>query len=224
MKKEEIERLKEDEFVSFIEKLIRRASENKKVVFWGIGGLLAVVLLVVLGLFLKNQAAARDNQILYQAVVIKNSNLLTLDRKIEKLEALNPGRGLSSIVNNYLISMYLQQEDFDRAQKMLEQAPESRHAISNEHRQLLRAEFYRARDEHQQALDILNGQLADPRTRLAKDYLLLEIARIHRDSNRASEARDTLNRLIREYPQSLFRRDAQEMLTLLGPPKEQPAG
>lgn len=224
MKKEEIERLKEDEFVSFIEKALKKAGENKKLVFWGIGALLAVVLLIVLAVYIKNQGMDRENHTLYQAVVIKNSNLLTLERKIEKLEQLRPRRGLSYIVNNYLVGLYLETGQTDQARNLLEEAPQSSHKVSNEHRQLLQAQLNRQEGEPQQALDILNRLLSDSQSRLAKDFLLLEIARIQREMDRIPPARQALTRLMEEFPQSLFRREAQEMLTLLGPPENQPAG
>jgi predicted negative regulator of RcsB-dependent stress response len=212
MKREEIEHLKEDEFVTFVEKVLKKIEENKKQFFTGLIILLSLVLLIVLIMFIKHKSVEKDNEIFHKAVVIHNSNKLTITRKIEKLQGLKAKSGLSATINIYLASLYFQLGEIDKSLEVLNNTSTGRFKAAHEQKDLLKAEILFTKNEKQQALDLLNRLLSDSSGKIAKDYLLLKLAIIQKDLKQFDKAQETVNRLQSNYPQSMFLTRAQKIL------------
>ncbi|MCK5222122.1 MAG: hypothetical protein KAR14_11115, partial [Candidatus Aminicenantes bacterium] len=62
-------------------------------------------------------------------------------------------------------------------------------------------------------LDILHQLLSDTKSEITKDFLLLKIAKINIKDGLDKSAKDNLNRLINEFPQSIYQREARALLS-----------
>jgi cell division protein FtsL len=104
MKRKEREHLKEDPFINFVEKVIEVFKKFKKVIFIGIGVFLAVVLVLVIIIYFKSTSVSNENELYSKAFSIKKSEILSSGEKLTKLRQLKTKKGISSVINLFLLS------------------------------------------------------------------------------------------------------------------------
>ena len=92
MKKKEKERLKEDPFINFIEKIIDFFKKYKREMMIGLVACLLVIVVFVVISILKSQTITQENILYSEALKIKNSDTLNPEDKISQLEELNKKR------------------------------------------------------------------------------------------------------------------------------------
>lgn len=212
MKRKEREHLKEDPFANFIESVIDKFREFKKEILTVIGVIAAIVIILIVILVIRSGSVEKDNRIFASALEIKNSSTFSIDEKIEKLSILKLKKGISSSVSFFLASLYFEKGDIDSAKKTLAEFKGTNVKLIKDEKKLLEADILLAGKEDKKGLDILHKLLSDSKSEISKDFLLLKISKIHLKLGTKESAKENLVRLLTEYPQSVFQREANQLL------------
>ena len=215
MKREEREHLKEDLLVSFVEKNLKRMSRYKKPILTGIISFFALVILLTVISLLSSQSIKAENEVYTQAVIIRNSVKLTIDRKIEKLLDLERKSGLSSAVRVFIASAYFEKGEIDKAEEILNKSEDSKYRIINNQKNLLLGEILSAKNKKKEALFQFNKLFSNTRTEIPRDFLLIKIAKLQIETDQKNKAKASLNDLVNTYRQSYYYAQARKLLDTL---------
>jgi len=215
MKRKEREHLKEDPFQIFIEKVLNLLTKYKKEISIGIIGVAAVIIIMTLALFLKSTSISGENELYNEALSIKESKTLTVDRKIEELNQLKNKKGISASITLMTAALCFEKGDMEKAKEALDTFKGSKHKLINEQKTLLEAEVLSSLDKKTEAVDLLNRVYLDPESKIAKDFVLLKMARIQVRSGQTGTAVTNLKKIGDEFPQSPYARDAKTLLSKL---------
>ncbi len=213
MKKKEREHLREDPFQVFIQKTLEILQRFKKEIFIGVCGV-AVIVIIVLGIaFLRSGSVSSENRLYAEAMEIQNSETFTLDEKIGKLEQLENKSGISSSIHLSIAALYFEKGDIKKVKETLDNFPESKFKLINDKKTLLEAEVLKASGKDKEALDMFYKIFSDPKSEIAKDFILLKMARIQVKAGERETAAANLKKISEDFPQSPYSRDAQQLLS-----------
>lgn len=212
MKKSEREHLKEDPFANFIQATIDKFNDYKREILIIMGVLVLIAIIIIAVLLVRSGSISKDNQNFASALEIWNSVTMTSDQKIEELSTLKTDKGISSAITFYIASLYYEKEDYIRAKETLSGYRGSSKLLDDQ-KKLLDAEILISLTERKRGLDILHQLLSDTKSEITKDFLLLRISKINIEDKLYKSAKDNLNRLINEFPQSVYQREARELST-----------
>lgn len=212
MKKKEREHLKEDPFQVFIQKILDVLQQFKKEILLGVTAAAVIIIVIVVISFLKAGSVTSENKLYSEALEIQKSESLTLDQKIEQLTQLENKSGISSSISLSLAALYFEKGDLQKAKEVLDNSPTGKFRLINDKKKLLEAEIANASGKDKEALDMLYKLYSDPKARIAKDYVLLKMARIQVKAKEIDTAIANLKKLTEDYPQSYYSRDAQTLL------------
>jgi predicted negative regulator of RcsB-dependent stress response len=212
MKKKEREHLKEDPFQVFIQKTLGFLETFKKQILIGIAAAAVIIIAVFLISFLKAGTVSTNNRLYSEAQKILESDKFTLDQKIEKLNELDKKSGISSSISLSLAALYFEKGDVQKAKEALDKYPGSDYKMINDKKTLMEAEIMDASGKSKEALDMLYKIFSDAKSEVAKDFILLKMARIQLKTEKQDTAIANLKKLTDEYPQSYYLREAQALL------------
>ncbi|MCK4763586.1 MAG: tetratricopeptide repeat protein [Candidatus Aminicenantes bacterium] len=215
MKRKEREHLKEDPFQVFIEKAIELLRKYKKEIYIGLIAAVTLIVIVLVVLFFRSTSISSENRLYSEALSIKESQTLTLDQKIEKLNRLKNKKGISSSIKLLVAALYYEKGDAAKAKEVLDTFRGSKFKLINDHKSLLEADILSSLDKKSEAADLLNRVYADAESTVAKDYLLLKLARLQAGTGQTGTAITNLKKIAEEFPQSPYNRDANELLKKL---------
>jgi predicted negative regulator of RcsB-dependent stress response len=215
MKKKERAHLKEDPFQVFIHHVLDIFQQYKKEIILGVTAVLALIIILVAVAWFRTGSVASENRIYSKAISIKNNDTLNVDQKIEELGKLEPKSGVSASVKLFLAALYFEKGDVQKAGETLESFSKSSSDLINSEKKLLEAEILNASKKTQEALNLLNTMLSDPKSQIAKDFILLRMAKIQAKAGQNDAAIDNLNKIIDEYAQSYYSYEARNLLTRL---------
>lgn len=211
MKKKERHHLKEDPFQVFIQHVLELLGKYKQEIYIGVGAvLLLIVVVVVIGLF-RASSVSSENKIYSQAVNIKNNDTLTTDQKIEQLGKLEPGSGVSASVKLFLAALYFEKGEIQKADETLKSFSGSSSDLINSEKKMLEAEVLNASGKAPEALNLLNSMLSDSKNQIAKDFILLRMAKIQAKTGQKDAALTNLDKIMEEYPQSYYSYEARTL-------------
>ncbi|MCK5058731.1 MAG: hypothetical protein KAT34_18930, partial [Candidatus Aminicenantes bacterium] len=188
MKRKEREHLKEDPFKIFIGKVLNIVKKYRKEILIGLIGAAVIIIIVSLALFLKSTSISGENQLYSEALSIKESETLTVDRKIEKLSQLENKKGVSASITLMTAALCFEKGDVKKAKEVLDTFKGSKYKLINEQKILLEAEVLSGLDKKTEAVDLLNRVYLDPDSNIAKDFLLLKMARIQARTGQTGSA------------------------------------
>lgn len=212
MKKKEREHLKEDPFQVFIQKVLGILQKFKSEIFIGLAVAAVIIIVIVVITFLKAGSVSSENKLYSEALEIQKSESLTTDQKIEQLTQLENKSGISSSISLSLAALYFEKGDMQKAKEVLDKSPDSKFRLIGDKKKLLEAEILNASGKDKEALDMLYKLFSDPKAEIAKDYILLKMARIQVKAKENDTAIANLKKLTEDYPQSYYSRDAQTLL------------
>lgn len=215
MKKKERAHLKEDPFINFIEKILEKIRKYKREILFGVFMVVVLAIIIAVILFIRSRSTSRENRLFTQALNIKNSEKLDTDQKIAGLKSLNTKKGISASAHLFIATLYFKKGEIEKAAETLETFPGSKLKIINDQKMMLEAEILNATGKERESIDILNKLLADGKSEIAKDYLLLRIAKIQTKAGQEESAGANLNKLVNEFPESIYAQEARRMLNLL---------
>jgi len=215
MKKKEREHLKEDPLKIFVKKLLDAIRGFKKELLIGVAIIVGVVITILAISVFQYFSAAKENTLYSEGLKIKNATDLKLDEKIAKLKEVESKNGISSANQLFLASLYFEKGDIESAKQVMANFPKSRIDMINQQKNLIDADILAAAGNIQEGIEILNKMLADSKSEVGKDFLLLKIARFQVKAGQKDAATGNLNRLFEEFPQSRYTMEAQNLLESL---------
>lgn len=212
MKRKEKEHLKADPFVHFFEQALAFYKHHRRNIFLGAGAvLLAVIVLLAVFLF-QNLSSTGENKLYAAAYRVQTSADLSVDRKIAKLQGMKFGNGISAAGRLFLASLLYEKGDLAKAEAVLKEMPKSRVAMINDEKRTLSAQVLAAGGKKAEAEAVLEAMLTDKKTAMAKEIILLQLAKMRIKNQRNEEAAAALKRILSEYPDTPSANEAQTLL------------
>lgn len=215
MKRKERAHLKEDPFQVFIEKVLSLLKKYKKEIYIGVIGIAAVIIIITLAMFLKSTSISGDNELYSAALSIKESETLSVDQKLEQLGQLKSKKGVSASIRLITAALYFEKGDIEKAKEELDSFKGSKHKLINDQKKLLEADVLSSLGKKTEAADLLNRVYTDKESVIAKDFLLLKIARLQSKTGQTNTAVTNLKKIEDEFPRSPYARDAKALLSQL---------
>jgi outer membrane protein assembly factor BamD (BamD/ComL family) len=155
---------------------------------------------------------SNENELYAKAFSIKSSEILSSGEKLTKLKQLKSGRGISSVIDLFIASIYFEESEFKTAKHIIDESTESRIKLVNDEKILLEAEILNAMKKRKEAINLFNKLLSDKELEISKDLILLKIARIQLKSGKKGSAISNLKNLIDDFPQSFYHNEAKALL------------
>jgi predicted negative regulator of RcsB-dependent stress response len=215
MKKKEKDHLKADPFVHFVEKTITFFRNNRRQIIAGAGiAALAVILLLAVFLF-KNLSSAGENKIYAEAFRVRNDAKMSVDQKIAKLQEMKFKKGISAAGRLFIAALYYEKGDLAKTEAVLTEMPTSRIAMVNDEKHTLYAQVLAAGGKIAEAEGVLNRMLTDKKTAMAKDLILMQLAKMQIKNQRKEEAAAAFKRIMSEYPETPSAMEAQNLLSTI---------
>ncbi len=215
MKKKEKDHLKADPFVHFFETTFTFFKNNRRSIFMGAGALALVVLILLAALLFRNLSSAGENKLYNQAFRIQADQKLTVDQKIAQLREMKFKNGISASGRLFLAALCFEKGDLPGAEAALAAMPTSRVALLNDEKRLLRSQVLAAGGKTADAEAVLTQMLADKKTVVAREDVLLQLAKLQIKGGRSEEAAATLKRVLSEHANTPGAMEAQSLLATL---------
>ncbi|MGD2091623.1 MAG: tetratricopeptide repeat protein [Candidatus Aminicenantes bacterium] len=215
MKRKEREHLKEDPFQQFITNALEILRKYKKEILLGVAAAVVVVVILIAVAIIQSYSISSENQLYAQALNIKNDENLSLEQKVQQLGQLESKGGISASIKLLLASLYFEKGDWQKSEEILDNFPTSKIQLLNDQKKLLEADILISSDKQDEALELLNRLLNDPKSKIPKDFILLKMARIQAKTDKTETAVANLNKIIDEYPQSAYNFEARNLLNEL---------
>ncbi len=213
MKKKEKEHLKADPFVHFVEETIALFKNNRRQIFLAAGAATLVILALLVFFLFRNLSSAGENKLYAEAFRVRTAENMTTDQKIAKLQEMKFKRGISAAGRLFLAALHYEKGDMRKAETVLTEMPESRVTLVNDEKHVLFAKVLAASGKTTEAEDVLNRMLTDKRTAMAKELVLMELARMQLKGKRNTEAAAALKRIMSEYPDTPGSMEARNLLS-----------
>jgi predicted negative regulator of RcsB-dependent stress response len=204
MKKKEKDHLKADPFVHFVEKTITFFRNNRRQII----ALLAVFLF-------KNLSSTGENKIYAEAFRVRNDAKMSVDQKIAKLQEMKFKKGISAAGRLFIAALYYEKGDLAKTEAVLTEMPTSRIAMVNDEKHTLYAQVLAAGGKTAEAEGVLNRMLTDKKTAMAKELILMRLAKMQLKNQRKEEAAAALKRIMSEYPDTPSAMEAQNLLSTI---------
>jgi predicted negative regulator of RcsB-dependent stress response len=212
MKRKEKEHLKADPFVHFFEKALAFYKHNRRFIFLGAGAV-ALVVLILLAVFLfQNLSSTGENKLYAAACRVQTSTDMSVDQKIARLQGMKFRNGISASGRLFLAALLYEKGDLAKAEAVLKEMPKSRVAMINDEKHTLTAQVLAAGGKTAEAEAALESMLTDKKTAMAKELILLQLAKMRIKSQRNEEAASALKRILAEYPDTPSANEAQTLL------------
>lgn len=215
MKKKEKEHLKADPFVHFMQQALAFFKSHRRPLLFGAGAA-ALVALVLLAVFLLQTVSNRGENRLYAAAYgIESDGKLTVDKKIAALQKMTFRKGISAAGHLFLASLFFEKGDLAQAESVLAAMPRSRVALLNDEKQSLFARVLAAGGRSADAEAVLKRLLGGKTTAMAKERILLQLAKLQVTAKRQEEGIATLKRITAEYGETPSAMEARTLLASL---------
>jgi predicted negative regulator of RcsB-dependent stress response len=212
MKKKEKEHLKADPFVHFFEKSWTFYKNNRRRIFLG-GGAAALAIIILLAFFLfQNLSSAGENKLYADAFRIQTAADMSVDQKIAKLQEMSFRKGISAAGRLFLAALLYEKGDLAKAETVLTEMPNSSVAMVNDEKHALYARVLAAGGKSSEAEAVLERMLADKETAMAKDLILMQLAKMRIKNRRSDEAAAALKQILSEYPDTPSANEARSLL------------
>jgi predicted negative regulator of RcsB-dependent stress response len=212
MKRKEKEHLKADPFVHFFEQAWTFYKNNRRRIFLG-GGAAALAIIILLAFFMfQNLSSAGENKLYAEAFRIQTDAVMSVDQKIAKLQEMSLRKGISAAGRLFLAALLYEKGELAKAEAVLTEMPNSSVAMINDEKHTLYARVLAAGGKSSEAEAVLERMLADKGTAMAKDLVLMQLAKMRIKNRRNEEAVAALKQILSEYPDTPSANEAQSLL------------
>jgi predicted negative regulator of RcsB-dependent stress response len=215
MKRKEKEHLKADPFVHFFEKTLAFYKHHRQRIFMGAGAVVLVAVILLAVFLFRNLSSTGENKVYAEAFRIQTATDMSVDQKIAKLREVKFKNGISAAGRLFLAALLYEKGDLAKAEAELAAMPKSRVAMVNDEKHTLHAQVLAAGGKTAEAEAVLDRMLTDKKTAMAKELILLQLARMRIKNQRNEEAAAALKRILSEYPDTPSANEAQNLLSTL---------
>jgi predicted negative regulator of RcsB-dependent stress response len=212
MKKEMRKRLKEDEFVSTMTKMVDLAKKWSRQLIMGLAVVAVIILAFLIYNTIKAQAVKKDSRVL--AEILEISKQLEEDPgKVAELEALAGNGKFSRIAYLKLAAFEIEQGNAEKAKSYLEKVPENRKDLTYYQAQEMLAQAYLIEDEYDKAIAIYKAIEEKGPEDYPLEVILFHMAEAYEGKGETNPALEIYKRIQEEYPQSFYGFDASKKVT-----------
>jgi len=214
MKKELRKRLKEDEFISTMTKLVTLAKKWSKQIIMGVTAVIVIILAILISNTIKAQAVKRDSRLLGDILEI-STQLNDNPEKVVDLEALAGNGKFSRIAYLKLAAFTIEQGDSGKAKFYLEKMTDDRKDITYYQAQNMLAQIFIRDKEYDKAIAIYKTIEEEGQKDYILDSVLFHMAEAHEGKGELDIALDIYLRVQEEYAQSSYGFNASKKVTEL---------
>lgn len=218
MKKRVKRQLKEDEFISTINKIFNFAKKRWKELA-AAGVVVLIVGLVFLGAkMIKTQKTGKQSDLLGKILKV-SSALKDNPGKVEELEKL-AGSGKFTRLAYIKLAIYWDEKgEMDKALDLLAKLSPGRKDLFYYQAQDLMAQIYIEQKNYDKAIDIYKKIEEENPKEYTLDVVLFKMAQAHEEKGEIKEALALYNRVKDEFPQTYYGYDASKKAEKLGSKK-----
>ena len=214
MKKVLRKRLKEDELVSTMTKLVTLVKKWSKQIIMGVTAVIVIILAILISNTIKAQAVKRDSRLLGDILEI-STQLNDNPEKVADLEALAGSGKFSRIAYLKLAAFTIEQGDSGKAKFYLEKMTDDRKDITYYQAQDMLAQIFIRDKEYDKAIAIYKTIEEEGQKDYILDSVLFHMAEAHEGKGELDIALEIYLRVQEEYAQSSYGVDVSKKVTEL---------
>jgi predicted negative regulator of RcsB-dependent stress response len=215
MKKKEKEHLKADPFVHFVEQAIAFLKNNRRPLLAGAAAVVLIVLILLAIFLFRNLSSSGENRLYAEAFHVSHDGKMTVEQKIARLQDMKFRNGISASGRLFLAALLYEKGDLAKAESVLLAMPKSRVALLNDEKHLLYAQVLAAKGKGAEAEAVLNRILGEKKTVMAREIILLQLAKMQIKGQRSAEAAVLLKRILSEHGNTPGAMEAQNLLATI---------
>ena len=206
MKKVVKKQLKEDEFLTTVNKIIRFASKRKKELLAGLGAVV-VIILIILGIrLIKTQQVKKESALLTDIFQL-STEILDNPEKLTELEELAGNGKFARVATIRLASYWYEKENFVKAEELLSKFPSSKKDLFYYQARDLQAQVLRKQNKLDEALAIYTAIMENPEN-YSLDVVYSHMAELYEEKGDSAKALEFYKKLQEEFAQSYYAYDA----------------
>lgn len=209
MKRFKRKALKEDEFVSTVNKMVRFMKERKREIIALMVVVVVCISIVLVAKLLASQNKERENVILAQILEL-SSDLGERPENLAKLEELAGGSQFSRLAYLFLAKHWYENGAIKKAQSYLQLMPTKKKDIFYYQAQDLLAQTYLRQKNYDQAIEIYKRMEEENPETYSLDMILFHRAEAHEEKGETDEALEIYRRIQDEFPQTYYGVDASQ--------------
>ena len=214
MKRKKRRQLKEDEFVSIVNKIFHYVRDHTKELVT-LCVLAFVLVLVFFGVkYISRESQKKESQKLTQILDLQGD----LNNKPENLARLEEiaGRGkFTRLGYIYLSSYWIENGDLEKAQIYLEKIPKKPRDVVFYQAQDLLGQIHLKRKDYDKAIEIYRAIEEDDPESYSLDVVLFHRAEVHEEKGETDEALALYRKIQQEFSQTYYGFDASQKVSQL---------
>jgi len=214
MKKVMKKRLKEDELVSTLTKVLDFAKKRSRELMFAAAAIVVILLVFFVSNIIKAQAIKKDSRLLADIIEI-NSQLKDNPEKVSELEALAGSGKFSRVAYLKLAAHWIENGDSEKARSYLEKIPEKRKDITYYQAQDMLAQIYFRNKEYDKAISIYKSIEEEDQKDYAHDAILFHLAEAHEGKGELDAALELYKKVQADYSQTFYGFDASKKVSEL---------
>jgi len=209
MKRIKRKQLKEDEFVSTVNKIVNFAKRRSKELIAAAVAVVCVIILIIAIKAIQAQAVKKESQLL--ADVLELSSQLGDDPdKITELENLAGDGKFSRVAYLKLATYWIEQGDTDKAKFYIEKVPQTKKDLIYYQSRDLLGQIYIQNEEFDKAIELYTKIEEENPKNYTLDPVLFHRAQAHEQKGEIEKALDLYKRVQDEFSQTLYGYDASQ--------------
>jgi predicted negative regulator of RcsB-dependent stress response len=214
MKRKKRRQLKEDEFVSIVNKIFHYVRDHTKELVT-LCVLAFVLVLVFFGVkYISRQSQKKESQRLTQILDLQG-DLNNKPENLAKLEEI-AGRGkFTRLGYIYLSSYWIENGDLEKAQIYLEKIPKKPRDVVFYQAQDLLGQIHLRRKDYDKAIEIYRAIEEDDPESYSMDVVLFHRAEVHEEKGETDEALALYRKIQQEFSQTYYGFDASQKVSKL---------
>lgn len=214
MKRIKRKRLKEDEFVTTVNKIALFLKKHTRELF-ALGILILIIFVIIIGArLMRFQSTKKENRLLTQIFQV-NSELYENPENVAKLEELAGNGKFTRLANILLATYWIEQGDYDKANASLAKIKKSRKDFIYYRAQDLLATIQFKRKNYDGAIEIYKQMEKENPKDFSLEVILFNRAEIHEEKGEIDEALALYKRIRDEFPQTYYSMDASQRIEKL---------
>ncbi|MGD8536848.1 MAG: tetratricopeptide repeat protein [Candidatus Aminicenantes bacterium] len=214
MKRKKRRHLKEDEFVSVVNKVVHYVRDHSKELMT-LCVMVLVLVLVFFGVkYFSGQSQKKEGRRLVQILDLQ-SDLNNKPENLAKLEEIAGGGKFTRLGYIYLSSYWIENGDLEKAQAFLEMIPKKPRDIIFYQAQDLLGQIHFKRKDYDKAIEIYRAIEEDDPESYSLDVVLFHRAEVHEEKGETDEALALYRKIQQEFSQTYYGFDASQKVSQL---------
>lgn len=209
MKRIKRKQLKEDEFVSTINKVINFAKKRSKELIAASLAVVCIVILIIAIKAIQANAVKKESRLLADVLDL-SSQLRDNPDKITDLENLAGNGKFSRVAYLKLAAYCIEQGDTEKAKSYLEKIPENKKDLIYYQSRDMLGQIYIQNDEFDNAIEIYKKIEEENPENYTLDPVLFHQAQAHEQKGEKEEALALYRRIQDDFPQTMYGFEASQ--------------